>query len=101
MGFILKEWLKYTMQTAFKKFSITISMVKLISDKIKFKSNVTSKKEEYFIIIKVINSSWRHKKYKHNAPKNRALKYMKQKPTKLKGETSNKGIIVGYILNSI
>lgn len=48
MGFILKEWLKYTMQTAFKNFSITISMDKLISDKIKFKSKVTSKKEGIF-----------------------------------------------------
>lgn len=53
MGFILKEWVKYTMQTAFKNFSITISMVKLISDKIELKSNVTNKKEAYFIMIKL------------------------------------------------
>lgn len=48
MGFILKEWLKYTMQTAFKNFSITISMDKLISDKIKFKSKVTSKRGIFY-----------------------------------------------------
>jgi len=89
------------MQKAFKNFSITISMVKLISNKIELKSNVTNKKEAYFIMIKINNPSRRHKKYKHNAPKNRVLKYMKQKPTKLKGETGNKGIIVEYILNSI
>lgn len=60
------------MQIALKKISTTISMVKLISDKIEFNTNVTSNKEAHFLMIKVINPSRRHKKYKHNAPKNRA-----------------------------
>ena len=101
MGFILKEWIKYTMQIAFKKISTTISMVKLISDKIEFNSNVTSNKEAHSLMIKVINPSRRHKKCQHNTPKNRALNYMKQKPTKSNGETGNKGITGGYILTSI
>lgn len=73
------------MQIAFKKISTTISMVKLISDKIEFNSNDMSNKEAHFLMIKAINPSRRRKKCQHNAPNNRALNYMKQKPTKLKG----------------
>ena len=73
------------MQIAFKKISTTISMVKLISDKIEFNSNDMSNKEAHFLMIKGINPSRRRKKCQHNAPNNRALNYMKQKPTKLKG----------------
>ena len=73
------------MQIAFKKISTTISMVKLISDKIEFNSNDMNNKEAHFLMIKAINPSRRRKKCQHNAPNNRALNYMKQKPTKLKG----------------
>lgn len=66
----------------------------LISDKIDLKTKIVSRVKD-FNNDKMIDSPGRHKHV--YVPNSRALKYMKEKLTKLKGVINNETVIVGNI----